>query len=242
MIRIRFLLRAGAAIAAAAAVAGCARERTAYETEDFTRSNTYSRSYPASQAAACDAARRALLSQGYNLDKAAQDGVTGHKNFQDEDGRHAQVIFNITCAPDTGSDGRSTVFVNALQDQYSIKKTSNSASVGVSVLGAVSLPFGAGDDSMVKTSSETITRKSFYDGFFGLLQQYLPASQAATPAASGPSPPASTPPPPPTSSTPPPSNSPTSTPSPSTSSPPPPASPSATPNPEAGPAPESPAP
>jgi len=177
-------LRVGALAVAAAAMAGCAREPAVYETESFGQSATYSRTYDAAPAAACDAARRALLSQGYNLDKAQPDSVAANKNFSDEEGRHAQLIFNVTCAPDGGTGERATVFVNALQDRYSVKKTSSSASVGVSVLGAVSLPFGSGDDALVKTSSETITRKSFYDGFFGLLQKYLPAARAASPAAS----------------------------------------------------------
>ena len=64
-------------------------------------------------------------------------------------------------------------FVSALQDRYSLKKTNNSASVGVGVLGSLSVPFSASDDALVKVASETVTDGRFYDRFFVLLDQYL---------------------------------------------------------------------
>jgi hypothetical protein len=162
-----------------AVLAGCSSPKPAYEKEDFAQSDTFSRTFPAASNAACDAGRRALLSQGYNIDKFDPSRVTGHKNFQGEDGQHTQISFNIECASDGSSNERATVFANAVQDRYSIKRTSNSASVGVSVLGQVSMPFGASDDSLVKTGSQTVTRPKFYEGFFQLLQRFLPDAQAA---------------------------------------------------------------
>lgn len=164
---------------AAAVLAGCSTPKPVYEREDFAQSDTYSRSFPAASSAACDAGRRALLSQGYNIDKYEPNRVTGHKNFEGEDGQHTQISFNVECASDASSNERATVFANAVQDRYSIKRTGNSASVGVSVLGQVSMPFGGSDDSLVKTASQTVTRPKFYDGFFQLLQRFLPDAQAA---------------------------------------------------------------
>ncbi|MDF8359706.1 DUF2242 domain-containing protein [Achromobacter anxifer] len=160
-------------------LAGCSSPKPEFEKEDFTQNDTYSRTIPASSAAACDAGRRALLSQGYNIDKFEGSRVTGHKNFQDESGQHTQIAFNIECASDGGSNERATVFANAVQDRYSIKRTASSASVGVSVLGQVSMPFGSSDDSLVKTGSQTVARPKFYEGFFQLLQRFLPDAQAA---------------------------------------------------------------
>lgn len=162
-----------------AVLAGCSSPKPAYEREDFAQSDTFSRTFPAASNAVCDAGRRALLSQGYNIDKFEPSRVTGHKNFQGEDGQHTQISFNIECASDASSNERATVFANAVQDRYSIKRTGNSASVGVSVLGQVSMPFGGSDDSLVKTGSQTVTRPKFYDGFFQLLQRFLPDAQAA---------------------------------------------------------------
>lgn len=185
-----------------AVLAGCSSPKPAYEKEDFAQSDTFSRTFPAASIAACDAGRRALLSQGYNIDKFDASRVTGHKNFQGEDGQHSQISFNIECASDGSSNERATVFANAVQDRYSIKRTSNAASVGVSVLGQVSMPFGASDDSLVKTGSQTVTRPKFYEGFFQLLQRFLPDAQAAAapqapPPARGKAAPAKAPPAPP---------------------------------------------
>ena len=162
-----------------AVLAGCSSPKPVYEREDFAESDTFSRSVPAASSAACDAGRRALLSQGYLIDKYEPSRVTGHKNFEGEDGQHTQISFNVECASDGSANDRATVFANAVQDRYSIKRTGNSASVGVSVLGQVSMPFGGSDDSLVKTASQTVTRPKFYDGFFQLLQRFLPDAQAA---------------------------------------------------------------
>ena len=162
-----------------AVLAGCSSPKPVYEREDFAQSDTYSRSVQAASGAACDAGRRALLSQGYNIDKYEPSRVTGHKNFEGEDGQHTQISFNVECAADGSAHEGATVFANAVQDRYSIKRTGNSASVGVSVLGQVSMPFGGSDDSLVKTASQTVTRPKFYDGFFQLLERYLPDAKAA---------------------------------------------------------------
>ncbi|WMD21174.1 DUF2242 domain-containing protein [Achromobacter seleniivolatilans] len=162
-----------------AILAGCTSPKPAYEREDFTQNDVFSRTFPAASNTACDAGRRALLSQGYNIDRFDPSRVTGHKNFQGEDGLHTQINFNIDCASDGSSNERATVFANAVQDRYSIKRTTSSASVGVSVLGQVSMPFGSSDDSLVKTASQTVSRPKFYEGFFQLLQRFLPDAEAA---------------------------------------------------------------
>ena len=48
-----------------------------------------------------------------------------------------------------------------------------SASVGLSILGSVSLPIGSGDDSMVKVASETIPAGVFYERYFNLVDHFL---------------------------------------------------------------------
>lgn len=162
-----------------AVLAGCTSPKPAYEREDFTQNDVFSRTFPSASTTACDAGRRALLSQGYNIDRFDPARVSGHKNFQGEDGLHTQINFNIDCASDGSANQRATVFANAVQDRYSIKRTSSSASVGVSVLGQVSMPFGSSDDSLVKTASQTVSRPKFYEGFFQLLQRFLPDAEAA---------------------------------------------------------------
>ncbi|GLO16510.1 lipoprotein [Pseudomonas putida] len=158
-----------------AGVTGCSSKKTAvYEHENFDDSGTFSRSFPVSDAGSCEAARRALLSQGYIITSSGANQVVGNKSFQQNSENHLQISFNVTCAPDVSDEQRSTMFANALQDRYALKKSNTSASLGVGVLGSVSMPIGSSDDSMVKVASETVTAAQFYDRYFALVESYLP--------------------------------------------------------------------
>ncbi len=169
--------RLGCALAfALLALSGCSSKKQAmYENEAFSDSSTFSRNYPVSDASSCEAARRALLSQGYIITSSDPKQLSGHKSFQQTGETHMEISFNVTCAADGNSNQTSTMFANALQDRYALKKVNNSASLGVGVLGSVSMPIGSTDDSMVKVASETVTSAKFYDRYFGLVDTYLPA-------------------------------------------------------------------
>ena len=147
--------------------------------ENFGSANTYSRLFDASAAQTCEAARRALLSQGYIINTASGDLVEGRKSFQPDAEAHLRMEIRVVCATDgpalaDAADGKvSLAFVTALQDQYALKKSNNSASLGVGAFGSVSLPFSSSSDSMVRVGSETITSDAFYDRFFELVRRYL---------------------------------------------------------------------
>lgn len=145
--------------------------------ESFNSVATYSRLFDAPPAQTCEAARRALLSQGYLIQQSRPEEVEGRKNFQPDPESHLQMMIRVVCAPEGREQRLSLGFVTALQDRYSLKKTNSSASVGVGV-GSVSLPFLGGTDSMVKVGSETIAADSFYDSFFDLVKRYLLSEQA----------------------------------------------------------------
>jgi hypothetical protein len=119
-----------------------------------------------------------LLSQGYIITSSSANQVAGNKSFQQNSENHLQISFNVTCAPDVSDEQRSTMFANALQDRYALKKSNTSASLGVGVLGSVSMPIGSSDDSMVKVASETVTAAQFYDRYFALVESYLPKPKA----------------------------------------------------------------
>ncbi|WP_223472385.1 MULTISPECIES: DUF2242 domain-containing protein [unclassified Pseudomonas] len=158
-----------------AAAAGCSSKKAAiYEHENFDDSGTFSRTYPVNDAATCEAGRRALLSQGYIITSSDPKLVSGHKSFQQTGDTHMEISFNLVCAEDGGAGHRATMFANALQDRYALKKTNNSASLGVGVLGSVSMPIGSSDDSMVKVASETVSAAKFYERFFALVELFLP--------------------------------------------------------------------
>ena len=156
-------------------IAGCASKKAAvYENENFDDSGTFSRNYPVADKASCEAARRALLSQGYIITSNDPTMISGHKSFQQTGESHLEISFNVVCADDGGAAHHSTMFANALQDRYALKKVNNSASLGVGVLGSVSMPIGSSDDSMVKVASETVSSAQFYDRFFALVEVFLP--------------------------------------------------------------------
>ena len=158
-----------------AGVAGCSSKKTAiYEHENFAQSGTFSRNYPVSDTASCEAARRALLSQGYIITSSDPKLISGHKSFQQTGDTHMEISFSVVCAEDGSAGHHATMFANALQDRYALKKINNSASLGVGVLGSVSMPIGSTDDSMVKVASETVSAPKFYERYFALVDVFLP--------------------------------------------------------------------
>ncbi len=178
----RRLLRPLAATALATALAACSqvplvrKPVPVYQQERFDASTPYAHAFTGTASATCEAARRALLSQGYVVALNA-DVVSGRKSFQPDAESHVQIEFNVVCANDTTVDGRAIAFVNAIQDKYAIKRTSNSASVGVGPVGSVSLPFSSSSDSLVKVASETIPAGEFYQRFFRLVEHFIQTAQ-----------------------------------------------------------------
>jgi hypothetical protein len=174
VMRHRLLLPAAAVLALMAM--GCTTNPAkvkVYQSEDFESNEVFSRLFDAPVDQTCEAARRALLSQGYLVSVIKPDALNGTKSFQPEGDVHVQIEFHVVCAPD-GTGGKvATAYVNALQDRYALKKSPNSASVGLAAIGSLSIPFTASDDSMVKVASETIPAGPFYDRFFALMQRFL---------------------------------------------------------------------
>ncbi|HEY4068413.1 MAG TPA: DUF2242 domain-containing protein [Burkholderiaceae bacterium] len=155
-------------------VSACAGPKTTpFQREEFEASDTYARNFAAGGPQACEAARRALLSQGYAVNAATTELVNARKSFQQEADSHVEIEFRVVCTPDTKGADKTLVFASALQERYALKKSNNSASVGVGVIGSLSLPFTGSDDSLVKVASETITAASFYDRYFKLVSNYL---------------------------------------------------------------------
>jgi hypothetical protein len=166
-----------ALILVAALAGGCSTAKPGvYSLEKFDTVSPYSRGFGLAAAQTCEAARRALLSHGYLVQRLSGELVDGRKSFQPSPDVHVEIEFHVVCAA-VGRE-RSTVFVNALQDRYALKKTSGSASLGVGPLGSVSLPFWSSSDSMVKIASETILAGDFYDRFFALIEHQLAQVEA----------------------------------------------------------------
>lgn len=177
---LRALALAVAGGASALLLAGCVGTtvKTFEVQENFGSVATYSRLFDATPAQTCEASRRALLSQGYVISTQQAELIEGKKSFQPEAESHLQMVVRVVCVPEA-SDGKVSLgFVTALQDTYALRKTNNSASVGVGAIGSVSLPFSASSESLVKVGSETISKDTFYESFFDLVKRYLIIDQA----------------------------------------------------------------
>ena len=157
-------------------IAGCTSAGKAFAPqESFGSVATYSRLFDATPHQTCEAARRALLSQGYIVNTTTAELIEGKKNFQPDAESHLQMMIRVVCVPESGDGKVSLGFVSAVQDRYTLKKTNNSASLGVGGVGSVSLPFMSGGESLVKVGSETIASDQFYESFFDLVKRYLVA-------------------------------------------------------------------
>ncbi|HJV85227.1 MAG TPA: DUF2242 domain-containing protein [Noviherbaspirillum sp.] len=154
--------------------------RANIESNEFISTDMYSRALPGTSQVVCEGARRALLSQGYVIRDMNGSQVNALKKFQPGAERHIQVEFHVVCEPNADGSNSATVFANAVRDTYALKKSSNSASIGVGAVGSLSLPFGSSDDSLVKVGSETIQTRVFYDRFFDMVEGYVDENPAAT--------------------------------------------------------------
>jgi hypothetical protein len=169
----------------AASLVACGSSRSKSEApplgETFGAEDTYSRIFDVTPTVACEATRRALLGQGYVIGKMAPDTLEASKHFQPESDVHTQLNVRATCVSRAG--GGSIVFINALQDRYSLKSQGSSASVGVSMIGSVSLPIpmGGSNANLVRVGSNTVQNQDFYRRLFDRVMFYLPGTPGKAP-------------------------------------------------------------
>ena len=141
-----------------------------YKLEHFTPDSPFEQSFEISPGPACEAGRRALLSQGYLIDETKPDLVRARKFFQPNRETQIQLTFSLSCLAE--GEG-SVVFANVRQLREELK--ANAASTGLSVtgIGSLSLPFGGNNESLVKVGEETVTDAEFYGRFFALMQSFI---------------------------------------------------------------------
>lgn len=174
----RNCLPASVALAAALSLTGCfglslSKKGEMLAKETFDADGTFSRTFEHAPAQVCEAARRALLSQGYVVAKATPDAIEAGKNFQPESEVHEQLQLRVSCV--VLASGQSWISASANQERYNLSKRNTSASVGVGGLGSLSVPIGSTDDSLVRVGSMTVQDPEFYRSFFKLVERYLPA-------------------------------------------------------------------
>ena len=155
------------AAAAIALLAGCAHHPPP---QQFTAAAPFSRTFTGSGDAVCWSVKRALLSQGYMLDRPNDAGVlTGSRDEQPKPKLNVTMRLQTTCADNR--NGTSIVFVTATREENQLQKMKQTTSMGV---GPATLTMPSGSARVLGTvRRETIKDPDFYGQFFTLVQNYV---------------------------------------------------------------------
>jgi hypothetical protein len=180
-----------AVAAGMALLAGCAHRPPPPQ---FTASAPFSHTFPGSGDQVCWSVKRALLSQGYMLDRPSDAGVmTGSRDEQPKPKLNVTTRLQTTCADNR--NGTSIVFVTATREVNQLQKMKQSTSVGV---GPATLTMPSGSAEVLGTvRRETVKDPDYYNQFFSLVQNFVdqervsqaaarPAGDTAAPAANRP--------------------------------------------------------
>ena len=189
-----------ASAAALICLAGCAHHPPP---QQFSADAPFSKTFTGSGDTVCWSVKRALLSQGYMLDRPTDGGVlTGSRDEQPKPKLNVTVRLQTTCADN--KNGTSIVFVSASREENKLQKMKQTTSMGV---GPATLTMPSGSAEVLGTvRRETLKDPNYYNQFFALVQQYVDQerysqTQSAQPArlsselAAGPAPSPAAPPP-----------------------------------------------
>lgn len=169
---------------AVALQAGCAHHPPP---QQFTSAAPFSRTFTGSGDSVCWSVKRALLSQGYMLDRPNDAGVlTGLKDEQPKPKLNVTTRLQTTCADNR--NGTSIVFVTATREQNKLQKMKQSTSMGV---GPATLTMPSGSAEVLGTvSRETIKDPAYYAQFFTLVQSFVDQERVSQAQATADDPPA----------------------------------------------------
>jgi hypothetical protein len=147
----------------------CAGNKSAraYQTESFTSETPFQYYSNREPDVACEVAKRALLSQGYQVDDAKSRNIRGEKFFRPQQDQATTLSITLVCLP---SSLGAVVYANGLETQYEMKSKGTNAGVSVAAVGSVSLPWAMDKDTLVKIGEETITAPEFYQRLFDLFK------------------------------------------------------------------------
>ena len=152
----------------AAAVTGCASK---HDTRGpFVASAPFSKTIPGSGDAVCWSVKRALLGQGYMLERSSETGVlTGTRDSQPTEKMNITVHLQTTCADNR--NGTSIVFVTADREVSKLQRMKQSTSAGI---GPATITVPAGSAKVLGiVRRETIEDPNFYNSFFALVEGFV---------------------------------------------------------------------
>ena len=159
---------------AVSACAGCASRKVDVAQASISTQAPFSRTFQGSGDTVCWGVKRALLSQGYMLDRAGESGVlTGTRDFQPDPKLNVSYHLQTSCADNR--DGTSIVFLTAEREESQLQKMKQSTSVGV---GPATLTMPSGSAQVLGVvRRETVKDPEFYTRFFSLVQSYVDQEQ-----------------------------------------------------------------
>jgi hypothetical protein len=146
------------------------KDAAVYSRESFAADSPFKLKVKSKVDTACESARRALLGQGYLIEDAGAEKVKARKAYKSGNDLNNLIEMNVVCV---GERRGSTLYATGVLSTYDLKKSGSSASVGVSAVGSISLPFGQSADSLVKVGEETIDDAEFYRRFFAAVEHTL---------------------------------------------------------------------
>jgi hypothetical protein len=156
-------------LAVAVAVSACASRREVAR-GPFTGSAPFSKTIAGSGDAVCWSVKRALLGQGYMLERSGEPGVlTGTRDYQPEKKVNVTLRLQTTCADNR--NGTSIVFATADREESKLQKMKQTTSAGIGPA-TVTMPAGSAKVLGV-VRRETIADPNFYNSFFTLVEGFV---------------------------------------------------------------------
>lgn len=165
MLRPRFAPRLAALLVL---LAGCSSTPApAWRAEKFEAETPFQFHSDLPPLVLCELGKRALLSQGYEVDASSPQNIRGSKFFQPQSDYQVQLRLTLVCLP--GKED-STLYANALQTRYELKSGGSSTGLSVAGLGSISVPLLTDKSSLVKVGEETVSDPEFYRRLFTLIE------------------------------------------------------------------------
>lgn len=138
-----------------------------YQSETFQSDSPFQYYSNREPDAACEIGKRALLSQGYQVDDAKLRNIRGEKYFRPQVDEANRLSITLVCLP---SSLGSVIYATGLETQFEMKSKGSSAGVSVAAFGSLSLPWAVDKDTLVKVGEETVTSPEFYQRLFELIK------------------------------------------------------------------------
>ena len=155
-------------LAIALAAAGCASKHDPRPA--FAGGAPFSKTISGSGDAVCWSVKRAMLGQGYMLERSSETGVlTGTKDFQPKEKLNVTIHLQTSCADNR--NGTSIVFVTADREESRLQNMKQTTSAGI---GPATLTMPAGSAKVLGiVRRETVEDPNFYNSFFTLVEGFV---------------------------------------------------------------------